>query len=122
MTINRDELRRGCFLLHVRKDMVEQFREAHRNVWPEYLEALTAAGFEHYSSFISDDGLFVGYLESRDPRAALAQLGSTDVDRRWQLEMEPYWEAPAAPGAQSAKTLLHEAFDLDEALRASPLH
>jgi len=35
MTINRDELRRGCFLLHVRKDMVEQFREAHRNVWPE---------------------------------------------------------------------------------------
>jgi L-rhamnose mutarotase len=121
MTVNRTELRRGCFVLHVRRDMVEQFREAHRNVWPEYLEALTAAGFEHYSSFISDDGLFAGYLEARDPEAALAQLSTTDVDQRWQVEMQPYWEAPAAPGAEAAKTLLHEAFDLDEALQVSQL-
>jgi len=121
MTTNRDELSRGCFVLHVRKDMIEQFRVAHRSVWPEYLEALTAAGFEHYSSFISDEGLFVGYLESRDPRAALGRLSTTDVDQRWQAEMQSYWEAPVAPGAESSKTFLHEAFDLDEALQVSQL-
>jgi L-rhamnose mutarotase len=116
VTIQRQDLKRGCFVLHVKKELVPQFLEAHQNVWPEYLEALTAAGFEHYSSFISPDGLFVGYLESRDPEASLAKLGATEIDRRWQLEMIPFWDPEKTAGEDSGKSLLQEAFDLDEAL------
>ena len=111
------DLRRGCFVLQVKKDLVQEFLHAHQNVWPEYLEALISAGFDSYSSFISPDGLFVGYFESRDPTATLARLGATEIDQKWQLEMARFWEPQAGSDQASVKSLLQEAFNLENALQ-----
>ena len=33
-------MQRVCFLLKVRPDRLDEYRERHRNVWPEMLDAL----------------------------------------------------------------------------------
>ena len=63
-------MERVCFLLRVRPERLDEYRERHRAVWPEMLDALREAGWRNYSLFLRDDGLLVGYLETEDFEAA----------------------------------------------------
>jgi L-rhamnose mutarotase len=85
-------MERVCFLLRVRPDRLEEYKERHRAVWPEMLAALSAAGWTNYSLFLSGDGLLVGYFETPDFAGALAQMEATDVNARWQADMAQYFE------------------------------
>lgn len=87
-------MERVCFLLRVRPDRLDEYRERHRAVWPEMLDALSAAGWRNYSLFLREDGLLVGYLETDDFEAAQAAMERTDVNARWQAEMAPFFESP----------------------------
>jgi L-rhamnose mutarotase len=84
---------RVCFLLRVRPDRLDEYRARHREVWPEMLAALSAAGWRNYSLFLHDDGLLVGYLETDDFEAAQQAMAATEVNGRWQEEMAPFFEA-----------------------------
>jgi Uncharacterized conserved protein len=85
-------MQRVCFLLKVRPDRLDEYRERHRNVWPEMLDALRSAGWRNYSLFLREDGLLVGYLETDDFEAAKAAMAKTEVNARWQAEMAPFFE------------------------------
>jgi L-rhamnose mutarotase len=80
---------RVCFLARVRPDRLDEYRAAHRRVWPEMTAALSSAGWANYSIFLADDGLLVGYLETDDYEAALERMAQTGVNGRWQAEMAP---------------------------------
>ncbi|MBI3227652.1 MAG: L-rhamnose mutarotase [Mycolicibacterium cosmeticum] len=87
---------RVCFLLQLRKDRVADYLDAHQVVWPEMLDALSAAGWRNYSLFVRpEDGLVVGYLETDDFAAAQEQMARTDINARWQAGMAEYFEAGA---------------------------
>ncbi|GAA3041133.1 L-rhamnose mutarotase [Streptosporangium longisporum] len=86
-------MQRVCFLLKVRPERLEEYRERHRAVWPEMLEALRATGWRNYSLFLREDGLLVGYLETEDFEAARAAMAATEVNARWQAEMAPFFES-----------------------------
>ena len=79
------------------------------------LVALRAAGWHDYSLFLRDDGLLVGYLLTDDLEAALAGMAATDVNRRWQAEMAPYFVDLAGRPDQSM-TVLDEVFNLETQL------
>ena len=85
-------MQRVCFLLKVRQDRIDEYRERHAAVWPEMLQALSATGWHNYSLFLRDDGLLVGYLETEDFQAALAGMAAAEVNARWQKEMAPFFE------------------------------
>lgn len=85
-------MQRVCFLLKVRPDRIEEYRERHQAVWPDMLGALREAGWRNYSLFLREDGLLVGYLETADFEAARAAMARTGVNTRWQEEMAPYFE------------------------------
>ena len=85
-------MRRVCFLLKVRSDRLDEYRERHKAVWPDMLAALRAAGWRNYSLFLRDDGLLVGYLETDDFDAARRAMEGTEVNARWQAEMAPFFE------------------------------
>ena len=85
-------MRRVCFLLKVRPDRLDEYRERHKAVWPDMLTALRAAGWRNYSLFLRDDGLLVGYLETDDFDAARRAMEGTEVNARWQAEMAPFFE------------------------------
>ena len=88
------DVQRVCFLLRVRPDRLDEYKEAHRSVWPEMLEALRATGWTNYSLFLDDDGLLVGYFETPDYEAAVAGMEATDVNTRWQAAMSEYLVPP----------------------------
>ena len=78
---------RVCFQLRVRTELLDEYTEVHRDVWPEMREALTAAGWRNYSLFLAADGTLTGYFECDDLAAAQAAMAATDVNARWQDEM-----------------------------------
>ena len=82
---------RVCFTLQVRPERLAEYRQRHAAVWPEMLAALRDAGWHDYSLFLRDDGLLVGYLQTDDLAAAQAAMEATDVNRRWQAEMAPFF-------------------------------
>lgn len=93
--------------------MIEEYKEHHRNVWPEMLGALRKHGWHNYSLFMRPDGLMFGYVEVPDDfQAALDGMAGEDVNRRWQEFMKPYFEAPAGLPDQNMIEL-EEVFHLD---------
>src|SRR5918992_481714 len=104
---------RVCFLLRVRTDRLPEYRQWHRAVWPEMLDALRDAGWRNYSLFLDDEGLLVGYLETEDFKAALRRMDEADVNARWQAGMAPFFELPAGARPDTGLTRLGEVFHLD---------
>ncbi|MGE5406549.1 MAG: L-rhamnose mutarotase, partial [Methanosarcina sp.] len=86
-------MQRICFLLRVKKDRLEEYKQRHKSVWPAMLAALRETGWQNYSLFLRDDGLLVGYLETRDFEAARAGMAGRDVNERWQRDMAPFFES-----------------------------
>jgi L-rhamnose mutarotase len=105
-------MERVCFLLRVRPDRLDEYRERHRAVWPEMLDALRATGWRNYSLFLDRDGLLVGYLETDDFEAAVAGMEATDVNARWQAEMAAFFELPAGERPDTGLRRLDEVFHL----------
>ncbi|MFI7614254.1 L-rhamnose mutarotase [Nonomuraea terrae] len=105
-------MQRVCFLLKVRPDRLAEYRERHRDVWPEMREALSRTGWHNYSLFLRDDGLLVGYLETEDFEAAKKAMAETDVNARWQAHMAPFFEGIDGRPDEN-KVPLEEIFHLD---------
>ncbi len=111
---------RVCFILRVRPDKLTEYRERHRAVWPEMLEALSASGWHNYSLFLDEnDGTLVGYLETADFESALAQMAKTEVNRLWQSEMAKYFEELDGGAPDQGLRRLEEVFNLADQLQAS---
>ena len=105
-------MERVCFLARVRPDRLEEYRAAHRRVWPEMTAALSSAGWSNYTIFLADDGLLVGYLESDDYQAALERMAQTDVNDRWQAEMAPFFQGLEGRRPDEGLVRLDEIFHL----------
>ena len=86
-------MNRVCFTLRVKPAALEEYKEHHRAVWPEMMEALTRTGWHNYSLFLGDDGLLIGYFETPGTfDEALAGMSSERVNGKWQELMAPFFE------------------------------
>jgi L-rhamnose mutarotase len=105
---------RVCFVLQLKPDRIDEYVKAHEQVWPEMLQALSAAGWRNYSLFVrTRDGLVVGYLETADFEAAQTSMAATEVNARWQAGMAEFFENPAGVQPDQAMQPLTEYFHLD---------
>lgn len=79
-------------VLGVRPDRFAEYRTAHAAVWPEILEALSAAGIRNYSIFHFGGRLF-GYYEYVGPpdeyAGRMQELAASPRMRQWWDWMEP---------------------------------
>ncbi|HXW54142.1 MAG TPA: L-rhamnose mutarotase [Candidatus Cybelea sp.] len=105
-------MKRICFLLKVKPERIAEYKERHRTVWPEMLEALRETGWKNYSLFLRPDGLLVGYLETEDFERARAEMARREVNRRWQREMAPFFASSGAGLPDEEIELLEEVFHL----------
>lgn len=82
------------FRLQLRIELIEEYIEKHKEVWPEMLAELERAGWHNYSLFIDrDDGVLFGYFETPNLLSAKEQMALTEVNARWQEMMAPYFIA-----------------------------
>ena len=100
---------RSAFVLRVRPDKIDEYVAAHRNVWPEMLDALRDAGIRNYSIYRAGNEVF-GYFEADDLDAAERYLAQQDVSARWQDEMAALLEQRVPDAGPPA---LPEIFRLD---------
>jgi L-rhamnose mutarotase len=84
-------MQRICFVLQVKPELIEEYKERHRSVWPEMKKALEETGWNNYSLFLRPDGLLIGYLETESFERARAGMASREVNRRWQCEMAGFF-------------------------------
>jgi L-rhamnose mutarotase len=107
---------RYCFTLQVRPELLDEYQERHRAVWPDMLQALHETGWRNYSIFARPDGLIVGYVEADDLAAAQQAMAATDVNARWQAEMSRYFVGLDGRGPDESFVLLEEIFNLEAQL------
>lgn len=107
-------MKRVGFLLKVKADKVEEYKEHHKAVWPEMLAALRRHGWHNYSLFLRDDGLLFGYFETPESfQAALAGMAKEPINAKWQEFMAPYFEALGGLHPDESMIELEEVFHLD---------
>jgi len=105
-------MQRICFVLQVKPERLEAYKERHRHVWPEMKAALCESGWGNYTLFLRDDGLLVGYLETEDFERARADMGLREVNERWQREMGDFFIQPDGALPDRAMRPLEEVFHL----------
>lgn len=111
-------MKRYCFLLQVRPELFDEYRERHAAVWPEMLHALRESGWHRYTLFARADGLLIGYVEADDLAAAQASMAATAVNARWQAEMSRYFAGLDGRTPDEGFVLLEEIFNLDDQLQS----
>jgi L-rhamnose mutarotase len=104
---------RICFRLQVKPDRLDEYRDRHRQVWPDMQQALRDTGWRNYSLFLADDGQLIGYLESDDFEKSRDAMAATDVNTAWQSGMAEFFVDPAGRHADAAMAPLVEVFHLD---------
>ena len=105
-------MKRVGFQFKVRQDRLAEYREHHKNVWPEMLVALRETGWHNYTLFTREDGLIFGYFETEDSLAtAQAGMSAREVNTRWQGFMASFMDAQARPDETFLE--LEEYFHLD---------
>ena len=104
---------RICFLLQVRPDKLQEYKQRHAQVWPEMQQALRQTGWHNYSLFLRPDGLIVGYLETDDFDKAREAMKKLPVNARWQAEMTPFFAVVNQGAADDNMFPLEEVFHLD---------
>ena len=101
-------MERAAFLLKVRKDRIEEYKEKHQEVWPEMLDALRRHGWRNYSLFLDDNGQLFGYVEAEESiEKSLEGMAGEEVNLRWQEFMNEYFESLTGRVDQSMLQLEH---------------
>jgi L-rhamnose mutarotase len=107
-------MKRVGFLLKVRLEKLQEYKEHHKTVWPEMLDALRRTGWHNYSIFSREDGLLFGYFETPDSfKAALSGMSKEEINAKWQEFMTPYFENLGGQHPDESMIELEEVFHLD---------
>ena len=107
-------MKRVGFIFKVRQDKLEEYKEHHKAVWPEMLDALRRTGWHNYSLFMRDDGLLFGYFETPDSlEVAQAGMSKEEINVKWQEFMAPYFENLGGLHPDEGMVEVEEIFHLD---------
>jgi L-rhamnose mutarotase len=107
-------MKRVGFLLKVKPDKIDEYKQHHERVWPEMLEALRRTGWHNYSLFLRDDGMLFGYFEAAESfQSSLDAMAREEVNARWQAFMGPYFEGLGGANPDETMQELAEVFHLD---------
>ncbi len=84
-------MERIVYIARLKLDMVQGYKEAHQQVWPELIEAGTRAGIRNHSCFVRGNAVII-YLETEDYAATARELSEKDVVKRWNAYMADYFD------------------------------
>lgn len=105
-------MKRVGFHFHVRSDRLAGYKERHKHVWQEMLDALHETGWHNFTLFSRADGLIFGYFETDESlRVAQAKMAAKEINTCWQEFMSPFMDANAHPDETFVE--LEEYFHLD---------
>jgi L-rhamnose mutarotase len=84
-------MQRVVMSLKLKPERRAEYLHAHQQVWPELIEVARKAGLRNHSVFMRGDDLVL-YAEAEDLGSSLASFLATDVKRRWDDAMKPFFD------------------------------
>ncbi len=83
-------MKRYGMVLGVRPERLEEYKEAHRHVWPEILAMIRGCNIRNYSIYYKD-GMLFSYYEyvGDDYDADMARMAADPKMQEWWAWMEP---------------------------------
>ena len=107
-------MQRVGFLLKVKEDRIREYKEHHRHVSPEMIDALKRHGWNNYSLYMRSDGLMFGYVEvPNNFQTALEGMSSEKANVAWQKLMEQLFDSLDGGTPDENMLQLEEVFHLD---------
>ena len=109
-------MQRVAMTVKLKQDLIEEYKEQHKKIWPEIEEMIRKSGFRNLSIFLSGDTLFL-YQEYDGPQPiedAFAQYVMDEKCRKWEELMGKFQVASpnALPGIKWAQ--MEEIYHLDD--------
>ncbi len=95
--------------------VIEEYKEYHRNVWPEVKEALSAVGITAMKIFVIGNRMFM-YMEASDdfePGRDLQEYRKYSRAQEWDDLMRPLQQKAPEAGPDDWWAPMELAFDLD---------
>lgn len=86
-------MQRIGFIIKVKPEKLEEYKQIHANIWPDLIAELRTAGMRNYSLWLRPDGTEFGYVECDDWDAVCAYLAESEVHTRWQEYMQNYLDS-----------------------------
>jgi L-rhamnose mutarotase len=104
-------MQRVATLMVLKEGVQEQYKEAHRNIWPEILEGIARAKIRNYTIFMIGLELF-SYFEVEDLEKAMNEIAADPKNLEWQEFMAPLMDVGS--GVKDGSTVfLEEVFHHD---------
>lgn len=75
------------------KGMEEEYKKRHDEIWPELVGLLKENGISEYSIFLDEDSHTLFGVLSIDDVAAMEELPSADVMKKWWAYMKDIMES-----------------------------
>ena len=105
-------MERAGYMLRVKPGKESEYREVHRNVWPELIQAARAAGLRHHTVFMKGRILFL-YIEAENLERSLREYVGSPVKAQWDRLMEEYFESEAEDDFEHGLGAMDEVFHFD---------
>ena len=80
-------MERIAFKFKLKSGKLNEYIQAHNNVWPEMLNLLEKAGIFNYTIWNNGDEIF-GYYETEDVCHASETVSQSEINTKWQKEMD----------------------------------
>ena len=107
-------MKRVGFVFKIKKESINEYKQHHKKVWPEMLEALRKHGWRNYSIFLKPDGTLFGYFEAEKSfEESLKGMSSEEINEKWQKFMKPYFDNINENNPDEAMIELEEVFHTD---------
>lgn len=81
-----------AFRMQLKAGQVAEYKRRHDDIWPDLLDALTAAGIYDYSIFLDEETLALFAVLKLRPGETSADLPALPVMKRWWDSMAPLME------------------------------
>lgn len=105
-------MQRAAFVLRVEPGKEVDYIEAHKNVWPELIEAATAAGFHNHTVFMRGQTLFL-YVEGDDIERSSKEYFAHPVKKKWDEYISQFLMSEAVDESDCTPGELEEVFHFD---------
>jgi L-rhamnose mutarotase len=108
-------MRRYLFVIEIKPEYLKDYIDIHKNPWTEVLEEIKNAGAKELLIW-NNKNLSIVYYECEDIDKLYEYMGKTDVNKRWNAVVSPWFEdAPSLDGSDSVSTC-EKIFDLQQQL------
>ncbi len=107
------ENKKYCFVIELKEEHVEEYKQIHKNPWPEILNAIKSTKVKELIIWIYKNFSIV-YYECDNINRVYQELGKLDIVKRWNTATGSWFkESPALNGSKNVATL-EKIFDLNQ--------